>query len=153
MRNFLILMSLVFVLGACNSQTQNSDSSSDAKIILTLDEFFASPDDYLNKEVTIKGLVTHVCKHGGQKLFIVGNEDGDPLRIDVGEDIPEFDISLEGSEAEFTGKVLLMDDEFIAQAEAEHEEHHGEEATVNEGVHAMNKDKNYHIVAKTFKSL
>ncbi|MGC9343667.1 MAG: hypothetical protein ACP5E3_13265, partial [Bacteroidales bacterium] len=134
MRNFLILLSLAFILGACNNTTQNAESSTDAKIILTMDEFYANPDEYLDKEVTIKGLVTHVCKHGGQKLFIVGNEDGDPLRIDVGENIPEFDISMEGTEAEFTGMVMLMDEEFIAQANAEHEEHHGEEASEDEGV-------------------
>lgn len=148
----MLLLSLIILVGACKNSGEKNEPSSDTKIILTLEDFYSNPDNYLNQEVTIQGLVTHVCKHGGQKLFIASEGDLDPLRIDVGEDIPEFKIEMEGSEAEFTGLVQLMNEEFVAQAQAEHEEHHGE-GTEEEGIHVMNKDKSYHIVAKSFKSL
>ena len=153
MKNLFMILSLALLLGACKSPGTENETANENQVLISIDDFYANPDDYVGKEVTITGLVTHVCKHGGQKLFITGTTEGEALRIDVGNDIPEFDIAMEGTEAEFTGVVELMDEEFIAQAEAEHAQHHGEEEHAEEGdVHAL-KEKNYHLVAKTFKSL
>jgi len=152
MRKTFFFLSFFVFITACNTQTEKQESDPGDPIVLTVDEFYANPDQYIGKEISVTGLVTHVCKHGGQKLFISGSENIDFLRIDVGEDIPEFDIEMEGTEAEFTGTLVLMDEEFTSGAIAEHNEHHADEKESGTNYHAL-KDKNYHLIAKTFKSL
>jgi hypothetical protein len=151
MRNILIFLIAFTILAGCNNQNQTDNSGEEKDLIVSVEEFYANPENYLNKEVTVTGLVTHVCKHGGQKLFISGSSTDNALRIDVGKTISEFDIKMEGSEAEFTGLLELMDKELVGQSQAEHEEHHGDEEAEN-GYHVM-KEKNYHLIAKSFKNL
>lgn len=153
MRTILtILFILVIVSASCNNQNKNEGGTTESQSLVTVEDFYANPDEYIGKVITVKGLVTHVCKHGGQKLFISGSGDTDALRIDVGTEIPEFDISLEGSEAEFTGVLELMNKETVASAEAEHKEHHPGEEGSDEGYHVI-KNKNYHLIASSFKLL
>ena len=161
MKNLTLILTIILLSGACNAINKDSDSNQETKIIIGIEEFYAQPEEYIGKEVTITGLVTHVCKHGGQKLFITGTEGNKALRIDVSEEIPEFSIEMEGSEAEFTGIVHLMDEEFVAQAIAEDKEHHGEgeEEQEEEGEDCVaeqsmkDKDeKNFYLVAQNFRT-
>ena len=172
MKKLLIILSIASFFAACtNNSEKKSDSTDTQTIILSVDEFVKDANLYLDQEVTVEGLVTHVCKHGGQKLFIAGTEEGVSLRIEVGEGISEFMIDMEGSDASFTGIVKLMDDEFITEALAEHEDHHGDEEAVEEehvegdqnelseaeeGEHDENyspTEKTYYLVATGFKIL
>ena len=152
MKKLFVLLSVVLFVASCGNAPEKSKVNSEATTQISVNDFYANPEQYLDSDVTVKGLVTHVCKHGGQKLFIVGSEDGEPLRIDVGESIPEFAIEMEGTEAEFTGKIVLMDEETIAAFEAEHEQNHAGEAANEDKVHTL-KEKNYHLIAKSFRSL
>lgn len=152
MKNLVIFLSLIFLLGSCKNQPETSESGTEAAITLTMEEFFDNPHEYINKEVTITGLVTHVCKHGGQKLFIAGGEDNSSVRIEVGKDITEFDTNMEGTEAAFTGIVMIMDQEFGEKAQTEEKEHHNEKEGEDDCAFEDNA-KNYYIVASTFKSL
>lgn len=61
------------------------------------------------------------CRHGGQKLFIIGNEGDKRVRITSGQDIPEFDVELEGesiAKKEIV-KELVIDETYLAEWEAE----------------------------------
>jgi hypothetical protein len=72
----------------------------------------------------ISGMVTHVCRHGGQRLFITDTVTGQTVRITTGKDIPEFDISMEGSNIVVNGIVreLVIDETYLAEWEARTEE-------------------------------
>ena len=175
MKKLLIILSIASFFAACTNNSEKKSDSTDAQtIISSVDEFVKDANLFLDQEVTVEGLVTHVCKHGGQKLFIAGTEEGVSLRIEVGEGIPEFTIDMEGSNASFTGIVKLMDDEFITAAVAEHEDHHGDEEAVEEehvegdqnehsgdkeaeeGEHDENyspTEKTYYLIATGFKIL
>jgi len=154
MRTLLTLFFFVFIAStSCNNfKNKDEEAANESQTLVSVEDFYANPDNYIGKVITVKGLVTHVCKHGGQKLFITGTGDTDALRIDVGKDIPEFDISMEGNKAEFTGLLELMNEEAVACAEDEHKEHHPEGEGSDEGYHVI-KDKNYHLIASSFKSL
>jgi len=143
---------LLFTACSNNNQNQNTEENTTNQVQqITVDEFFVNPANYMDQEISISGLVVHVCKHGGQKLFITGQDDQQTLRINTGNDIPEFALELEGSNALFTGMVEQMDEEFVAQTIAKEREHHGDEA---EGLHAedkSNRNMQYYLVAKNFK--
>ncbi|MFW5644545.1 MAG: hypothetical protein ACOCZL_01405 [Bacteroidota bacterium] len=152
--SYFFLISFVILLTACNQANEQKSSPENNQVLLSIDDFYERADEYIGEEVTISGLVTHVCKHGGQKLFITSSETNEALRIDVGEEISEFDIKLEGSEAEFTGMIHLMDEDFFARAEAEEKEHHGEEEDCEEEeLSKAGKEKQFYLVAQKFRNL
>ena len=139
------------IFTACNQSVDQESAANKDQVLVSINQFYEHPEEFVGKEVTISGLVTHVCKHGGQKLFITGSESGEALRIDVGKNIPEFDIEMEGSEATFTGKIYVMDEGFVAQAKAEDKEHHeNEEDCAAEKSIKDGKQKNFYLVAQNF---
>ncbi|MCK4745722.1 MAG: hypothetical protein KAT15_01745, partial [Bacteroidales bacterium] len=79
MQRILLFVVLAVLVGSCNqaAQKEGSDSqTSDVEKIIsaTVEELLAQPTEYEGKEVAVSGMVTHVCKHGGQKCFIVGED-------------------------------------------------------------------------------
>lgn len=117
------LSALFFIHYSCsnpNRKTTNENLSENLSE-LTVDNFSEQIRDFVGKEVMISGRVTHVCRHGGQRLFITGIDSSKTIRITTGENIPEFDISLEGSMIGVNGivKELIIDETYLAEWEAE----------------------------------
>jgi len=152
---FLIIPLVALNISCKNGSTESSDDSAavEETTSISVDEFFTNPETYVDQTVSVSGLVTHVCKHGGQKLFIAGNNDATSLRIETGGDISEFDLELEGSRISFTGVVKVMDEAFIAEANAEEKEHHGEEAEKEVNHEKLNRNMDYYLVASSFETI
>ena len=143
-RKLIVLSALILLLASCgnqNKQTDESISASETTVAELLDN--ASP--LANQTVKVTGTVVHVCRHGGQRLFIVGQDSEDRFRITTGEDIAEFKIDLEGSQIEVTGIVneLIIDETYLAEWESEvalgadeHSRGEGHEGGIGHGEHA-----------------
>ena len=108
MQKFLILfVALTLVIGCKNAAPKDGEATADTLTeevvetpMVALGDFEASAANYVDKEIITKGIVDHVCRHGGKRLFLV---DGDAdLHID-GEE--RFDEELNGSEIEVKGFV------------------------------------------------
>jgi hypothetical protein len=114
---------IVFVLAvSCGQQTRNTAGLSELEASeVTVEELLADAGPFVEQPVSVKGTVVHVCRHGGQRLFIVGEDGENRFRITVGENISEFDIELEGSVIEVNGivKELIIDETYLAEWEAE----------------------------------
>ncbi|MBL7113175.1 MAG: hypothetical protein ISS19_14660 [Bacteroidales bacterium] len=124
MKKYLIgLIGLTLLLSACGSGDKSKTDAQNEKIIVevTVAEFLDGAENMLDQEVAITGLVTHVCKHGGQRLFITGEDTSSTVKITTGEDIAEFSIDLEGEKIAVTGIVreLRIDETYLAEWEAE----------------------------------
>jgi hypothetical protein len=119
----LAISTLLIIHYSCNNLNRKpaGESLSEDLSQLTVDSFSGQLGDYIDKEVTISGRVTHVCRHGGQKLFITGEDSSKTIRITTGENIPEFEITLEGSTIVVKGivKELIIDEAYLAEWEAE----------------------------------
>lgn len=76
---------------------------------------------YVDKEVSIIGIVEHVCKHGGKRLFLMGDNPKDRFKITAGSDVGAFNVELEGSEILVKGIVVerKIDEAFIDNWEVE----------------------------------
>ena len=94
MKNLFLFIFLTSLLFSCNNSNQTNEGSDSDLVRVDMSEFYASADEFVDNKVIISGLVTHVCKHGGQKLFIIGENDEQRLRINVGEGIPEFSLEM-----------------------------------------------------------
>ncbi len=154
MKKIFFLFITFALISACSSQAgeKNKTAGKDLPTV-TVDEFFSNPSAYVDREINISGLVTHVCKHGGQKLFLAGTSGPQTIRINTGGNIPEFGIEMEGNRVRFIGTVRLMNDEFIAAANAEEETHHPATNGADSPEQVANRNKEYYIVANRFETV
>ncbi len=122
MRKTLFLVSIISLLifSACNSGTNNGNTSDqDSSIvetddipmlsIITLDE---NAEQYVDKKIKVAGTVSHICKHGGKKMHLFeAPVDSITVTVITGE---SFDADLEGSDVIVTG---MMKEERITAEE------------------------------------
>ena len=122
-RIIFIISILLFVNYSCSNLSRKASNENPVLDLseLTVDNFSEQIPENVGKEVTISGRVTHVCRHGGQKLFITGEDTTRTMRITTGENIPEFDITLEGNMIVVRGivKELIIDETYLAEWEEE----------------------------------
>ncbi len=95
-------------------------------------------------------MVTHVCRHGGQKCFIVADDGETQIRIVPGGDIDEFKIDLEGSTVAFKGIFRVLNAE---QADEHVEDHESKEHHAVEQAHSSAEKADYFVEALDFKEV
>ena len=83
-----------------NDETSALEETPNEITLLAIGEFDAKAGEFVDQEVMVEGIVDHVCKHGGKKLFLV-SDDGD-LHVESDE---RFDEALTGSEVVVKGIV------------------------------------------------
>lgn len=137
---FAIFLSvLIFV--ACSNEVPQEEAAT-----LTVAEITAKTSEYVGKTISITGTVVHVCKHGGKRLFMVGEDSKERFKVTAGTSVGSFDVKLEGSDVVVTGLVeeQRVDEAFLNSWEEEitaetkpevgHEGHdQGEKEEDNEG--------------------
>lgn len=135
MKNILIIIAISTLILSCKSEKKDrkipvSETTEHLQTpVLALGEFESKAGEFVNKEVQIKGIVDHVCKHSGKKLFVV-NDDGN---VHVISDT-RFDDALKGSELLITGIVLeeRVDEATCLQMEEDNIKSHSEGASNQE---------------------
>ncbi len=92
----------------------------------TVHNLVTNAAEFVGTNVTVKGTVVHVCKHGGKRMFIIGNEPESRFKITAGKKIGSFDIELEGSNVQVTGVIQeqKVDQAFLDNWESELENEH-----------------------------
>lgn len=133
-----ILFMLSIMVASCNQSGQKTKGVETGKteeiIAATIEELLANPAEYVDMEVAITGMVTHVCRHGGQKCFVLADDGETQIRLVPGGDIDEFKIELEGSTLAVKGKFRVLAPEQAEEHLADHEskEHHAVEMSHSE---------------------
>lgn len=155
MQRSILWVMIAFLAVSCNQTTQSEGASEEATkteqiVSATILELLASPADYQDKQVAVSGMVTHVCRHGGQKCFIVADDGETQIRIVPGGDIDEFKIELEGSTVAFQGTFKVQTAEVAAEAVEDYEskDHH-----VVEQSHSSAEKAEYFVEAVDFKEV
>ena len=140
------------------SCTQNSPKNGDQQqtgqkeeiVSATIEEMLAAPDEYKDKEVALSGMVTHVCREGGQKCFILASDGETQLRIVTGGEIDEFKIDMEDSTVAFKGVFRVQT---LAQTEAMMEDYDSHESHVTEQAHSSAEKADYFVEALDFREI
>lgn len=150
---FLVIIALMAV--ACNQTSKENSAKSESAeveqiVSATIEELLATPADYDGKEVAVSGMVTHVCKHGGQKCFILAEDGETQMRIVPGGDIDEFKVELEGSTVAFKGVFRVLNAVETAEHVEDHDSkaHHAEEMS-----HSEAEKAEYFVEAIDFKEV
>ena len=110
LRNLLlIIMASVIVWSCGGQQTANQEQVAEEEVVtkvepkaVTLAEFKEQAETLVGKEVILEGTIIHVCKHGGQKMFITEDDPDIRVKITPGEEMAAFETELvgEGTHAE-----------------------------------------------------
>jgi len=118
---FLLAAAMLLIASCSGNQTQQDQAAqgqeeqgADQIAKLTVAEFNADGEAYEGKLIEVTGTVDHVCKHSGKRLFIMGENPEDRVKIEAG-DVGMFDIALEGSEVtiQAVGTVMKMDEAYL----------------------------------------
>lgn len=155
MQRIVLWMFLPVLAISCSQSVKEKAAVNDAVnreeiITATVEELLLSPAEYQDKEVAISGMVTHVCREGGQKCFIVAADGETQLRIVTGGEIDEFKIDLEGSNIAFKGIFRVLN---TAESEAQLEDYNSHESHVIEQAHSSAEKADYFVEALDFKEL
>lgn len=137
MRKIMISLGIIALIIACNTKNNSTEESNinqeitNAESIpeLSIAEFSDKASEFVDNEVRVKGIVDHVCKHGGKKILLV-NDDGE-IHITSEERFPE---ELVGEEIYINGIVeeFRVDEGYCMQMDEDNIKSHKEGATDSE---------------------
>ena len=140
LKKFLPFAILILLISACNCGSEKAAVNEDENLVelvsneaevpvIPLNEFDEKAGSFVDKEVMVSGIVDHVCKHGGKKLFLV--DDGGDLHVVSQE---RFNDDLNGSKVEVKGIVreLRIDEAYCLKMEEDNIQSHREGMTSDE---------------------
>ena len=132
-------LAVALACGACASVSCGGNASTKAKTrqteaarpaALEIDELLASADSLAGKTDTIEGVCTHTCRHGARKIFLMGSDDTQTVRVESGE-LGSFDPQCVNRIVRVTGTLdeQRVDEAYLAaweeQTKAQTGERHG----------------------------
>ncbi len=109
-----MLKRLIFILAIASFITSCGNQK-----VYDVTSFLSEADNLVGKEIAIKGTVTHVCRHSGQKCFIKADGSDGTLRIEADGEIKSFSNELIDKEIIVLGSVR---EDRIDKAEIENDE-------------------------------
>lgn len=130
-KKLLTLVAIAIVMTSCggntettegeNQETTTIENTQEEIELIAIGDFDSKAGDFVDKEIMVEGIVDHICKHGGKKLFLV-SDDGD-LHVE-GEE--RFDESLAGSEVIVNGIVreFRVDEAYCLKMEEDNIQSH-----------------------------
>ncbi len=142
-RKLFMFSAIAVMLASCgggtatNEEIQDNATSLEATQtetpMIAIGEFDSKAGDYVDQEIMVEGIVDHVCKHGGKKLFLV-SDDGD-LHV---ESDTRFDEALTGSKVAVKGIVreFRVDEAYCLKMEEDNIQSHKKGET-DEDLYAM----------------
>ena len=119
-----LLLGMTLGLASCGDDSNNKEQASAEEMTpaaLEVDQVLADPDSLVGDTIEIEGICTHICKHGGGKIFLMGSDDTKTLRVEAGESIGTFPQETVNSIVRATGVLVedRIDEDYLAQWEAQ----------------------------------
>lgn len=128
------ILGMVAVGTSCGNgaQKKTTDETTAAQsAVLEVDNLLATADANIDKEIVVEGVCTHICQHSGRKLFMMGSDDTQTIRVESGK-MGQFDQKCANSIVKVTGilKEERIDEAYLqnweAQLKAKAAEEHGD---------------------------
>jgi hypothetical protein len=111
---FLISASTIFA----QEMTSKVAATSDLKVTaVTPENFQEFAAQNVGKEVEISGMVIHVCRHGGKKMFLIGEDPEKRVKINASDKVNVFEPELEGSVVSVKGVIEPIEEEVVPEEE------------------------------------
>lgn len=144
MNRFFMILAACITLAAtqqsCTSKPKQGEQTAQASAqiktanVLEIDELLDKAGELAGKEVEAEGICTHICKHGGGKIFLMGSDDTKTIRIEAGKEFGKFKPETVNNVVRVKGMLAeqRIDEAYLIQWEeqvkAKTEEKHGDDA-------------------------
>ena len=137
-KNFLAILAVSALLGGtisscgAGSSTPKTTTAAALNTVMEVDSVLKNGDKLVGQNVVLEGVCTHICQHGGGKIFLMGSDDTQTIRIDAGEQVGNFSPEAVNSLVRVQGTVQeeRIDEAFLNQWESQIKsqviERHGE---------------------------
>lgn len=107
-------------LGSSSKQTKAAQQAVPSAC-LEVDSLLQQAETLAGQPVSVEGVCTHICQHGGGKIFLMGSDDTRTIRIDASDALGKFKPETVNSLVRVTGTLeeQRIDESFLSQWEAE----------------------------------
>ena len=126
-------VAMTAMLTSCgNSKNTASTESVAASNVWTVDSVLANASSNVDGEITFEGVCTHACSHGATKIFLMGSDDTQTIRVEAAE-LGAFDPKCVNSVVTVKGllREQRIDGAYLDEWERMYaEQSHGEDAEV-----------------------
>ena len=129
MKKYLLFIAVIaMVVTSCENVDKSKETMENTKAVvvdeitpLLVAEFDEQAGNYVGKKIKMKGTVDHICKHGGQRLFLVSEDSEARIKITPDEEIAAFNAELEGNKLVLVGIVeeQRIDEDYLREWEEE----------------------------------
>ena len=128
-RNYMAAVALLAFVSctavSCGSGTSKQGQSAPAahatatSTVLEVDSLLKNAETLVGQPVVVEGVCTHICQHGGGKIFLMGSDDTQTIRIDAGEKVGKFTPETVNSLVRINGTLNeeRIDEAFLSQWE------------------------------------
>ena len=109
--------------GHANQQNKTAGEQQEVAVekaqTLEVDQLLDQADTLAGKQVEVEGICTHICKHGGRKLFLMGSSDKKVIQVMAGEQIGAFTAECVNSLVHIKGTLRedRIDEEYLVNWE------------------------------------
>ena len=120
------MLAIVIIIASCSShRSETGQPASAGRIIETsISDILGDPLEYDSKKVKIEGVITHVCRHSGDKMRVLQDDSDLTIQVMLGDFTGQFDTGSEGMRVMLTGTLVT---EVTNMDELEAHSHEGEE--------------------------
>lgn len=137
-KNFLAILAVSALLGStisscgAGSSTPKTTTATAQDTVMEVDSVLKNGDKLVGQTVVLEGVCTHICQHGGGKIFLMGSDDTQTIRIDASEQVGSFSPEAVNSLVRVQGTVHeeRIDEAFLnlweSQIKSQVIERHGE---------------------------
>ena len=119
---FAAIAATTFTFVACgNKQAKTNETAAvEQSGAMEIDSLLANAETLADQAVTIEGVCTHACKHGATKIFLMGSDDTQMIRVEAGK-LGSFDTKCVNSIVRVNGtlKEQRVDEAYLQQWEAQ----------------------------------
>jgi hypothetical protein len=148
-------MAIILIVASCGSQQSETGQTDSGKSIeVNISEILSDPLEYDSKSVQIEGVISHVCRHSGDKMRVMQDDSDLSILVMLGDFTGKLDAESEGRRVVLSGllvtEVTNLDD-LTAHNHDDGEEAHACESTL-QAVEAM-KAKGLDANIRTFIAL
>lgn len=127
-RNYMAAVALMMIIGcaavSCGSGTSKQSQGDQTaqttnSTALEVDSLLKNAEAFIGQPVVVEGVCTHICQHGGGKIFLMGSDDTQTIRIDAGDKVGKFTPETVNSLVRINGTLNeeRIDEAFLAQWE------------------------------------
>lgn len=85
---FIALISLI-AFGSCTGNKNKTNTETESTP-MSVDDVLLAAEEQADNNVTVEGLCTHICSHGGRKIFLLGDDDSKTIRVESSDALGAF---------------------------------------------------------------